>query len=138
MRIFLSGLILRTNHLILYHLTELYLMTVEGLHFWYMMILKNFITEETLRTSDAPHFPVQPPQQWLDKVKKREKGIDNTRAGLVAFIEHMDDGIGKVINALKESGQFDNTIIIFSSDNGGHLPSKANNGPLRDGKQSMY
>jgi arylsulfatase A-like enzyme len=87
---------------------------------------------------NAPHFPVQPPQEWLDKVKKREKGIDDTRAELVAFIEHMDDGIGKVIQALKASGQYDNTLIIFSSDNGGHLPSKANNGPLRDGKQSMY
>ena len=87
---------------------------------------------------NAPHFPVQPPQEWLDKVKKREKGIDDTRAELVAFIEHMDDGIGKVIESLKESGQYDNTLIIFSSDNGGHLPSKANNGPLRDGKQSMY
>lgn len=87
---------------------------------------------------NAPHFPVQPPQEWLDKVKKREKDIDDTRAKLVAFIEHMDDGIGKVIAALKESGQYENTLIIFSSDNGGHLPSKANNGPLRDGKQSMY
>ncbi|WPP49195.1 sulfatase family protein [Catalinimonas niigatensis] len=87
---------------------------------------------------NAPHFPVQPPQEWLDKVRQREKDIDETRAQLVAFIEHMDDGIGKVIRALKESGQYDNTIIIFSSDNGGHLPSKANNGPLRDGKQSMY
>jgi len=87
---------------------------------------------------NAPHFPVQPPQEWLDKVTKREKGIDETRAKLVAFIEHMDDGIGQVINALKESGQYENTIIVFSSDNGGHLPSKANNGPLRDGKQSMY
>ena len=87
---------------------------------------------------NAPHFPVQPPQEWLDKVKKREKGIDDTRAELVAFIEHMDDGIGKVIDALRESGQYENTLIIFSSDNGGHLPSKANNGPLRDGKQSMY
>ncbi|MDF9799617.1 arylsulfatase A-like enzyme [Catalinimonas alkaloidigena] len=87
---------------------------------------------------NAPHFPVQPPQEWLDKVKQREKGIDDTRAKLVAFIEHMDEGIGKVINALKESGQYENTIIVFSSDNGGHLPSKANNGPLRDGKQSMY
>jgi len=87
---------------------------------------------------NAPHFPVQPPQEWLDKVKQREKGIDETRAKLVAFIEHMDDGIGRVIQALKESGQYENTLIIFSSDNGGHLPSKANNGPLRDGKQSMY
>jgi len=87
---------------------------------------------------NAPHFPVQPPQNWLDKVLKREKGIDSTRAKLVAFIEHMDDGIGKVIKALKDSKQFENTIIVFTSDNGGHLPSKANNGPLRDGKQSMY
>ena len=87
---------------------------------------------------NAPHFPVQPPKEWLDKVQKREKGIEETRANLVAFIEYMDDGIGKVIQALKDSGQYENTIIIFSSDNGGHLPSKANNGPLRDGKQSMY
>lgn len=87
---------------------------------------------------NAPHFPVQPPQKWLDKVIKREKGIDGTRAKLVAFIEHMDHGIGRVIEALKESGQYENTIIVFTSDNGGHLPSKANNGPLRDGKQSMY
>ena len=87
---------------------------------------------------NAPHFPVQPPQEWLAQVKEREAGIDDTRAKLVAFIEHMDDGIGQVIDALKASGQYDNTLIIFSSDNGGHLPSQANNGPLRDGKQSMY
>ncbi|NND32588.1 MAG: sulfatase-like hydrolase/transferase, partial [Saprospiraceae bacterium] len=87
---------------------------------------------------NAPHFPVQPPGEWLDKVKARETNIDDTRAKLVAFIEHMDDGIGQVLAALKESGQYENTIIIFSSDNGGHMPSKANNGPTRDGKQSMY
>lgn len=87
---------------------------------------------------NAPHFPVQPPQEWLDKVKNREDEIHDTRASLVAFIEHMDDGIGKVVHALKESGQYENTLIIFTSDNGGHLPSMANNGPLRDGKQSMY
>ncbi len=87
---------------------------------------------------NAPHFPVQPPEDWLARVKAREKGMDETRAKLVAFIEHMDDGIGRVIEALKESGQYENTLIVFSSDNGGHLPSKANNGPLRDGKQSMY
>lgn len=87
---------------------------------------------------NAPHFPVQPPQEWLVQVKDREANIDDTRAKLVAFIEHMDDGIGKVIEALRESGQYENTLIIFSSDNGGHLPSQANNGPLRDGKQSMY
>ncbi|MFO7826814.1 MAG: sulfatase-like hydrolase/transferase [Cyclobacterium sp.] len=87
---------------------------------------------------NAPHFPVQPPEEWLKKVKDREPGIHDTRAELVAFIEHMDNGIGKVVEALKETGQYENTLIIFTSDNGGHLPSLANNGPIRDGKQSMY
>ncbi|WP_245802927.1 sulfatase-like hydrolase/transferase [Cyclobacterium lianum] len=87
---------------------------------------------------NAPHFPVQPPKDWLEKVKEREPGISGKRAELVAFIEHMDHGIGKVVEALKETGQYENTLIIFTSDNGGHLPSLANNGPIRDGKQSMY
>ncbi|SMO73667.1 sulfatase family protein [Fodinibius sediminis] len=86
----------------------------------------------------APHFPVQPPQEWLQKVKAREPDISEKRAKLVAFIEHLDEGIGKVVAALKEHGLYENTMIIFTSDNGGHLPSEANNGPLRDGKQSMY
>jgi len=87
---------------------------------------------------NAPHFPVQPPKEWLKKVKDREPGIPEKRAALIAFIEHMDEGIGQVVQSLKESGQYENTLIIFTSDNGGHLPDLANNGPLRDGKQSMY
>lgn len=87
---------------------------------------------------NAPHFPVQPPKKWLENVINREPDIQDKRAGLVAFIEHMDDGIGQIIQALKVSGQYENTIIIFTSDNGGHLPDLANNGLLRDGKQSMY
>ena len=87
---------------------------------------------------NAPHFPVQPPKKYLDDVIIREKGIDSIRANLVAFIEHMDYGIGRVINSLKETNQYKNTVIVFTSDNGGHNPSKANNGPLRDGKQSLY
>lgn len=87
---------------------------------------------------NAPHFPVQPPQNWVDKVLEREEGIDTTRARLVAFIEHMDDGIGQVIKALKTNDQYKNTFIIFTSDNGGRIADGANNGLLRDGKQSVY
>lgn len=86
---------------------------------------------------NAPHFPVQPPADWLQRVKEREPRLPSKRAELVALIEHLDDGIGKVLQALKKTGQYDNTLIIFTSDNGGHLPSMANNGPTRDGKQSM-
>ena len=86
----------------------------------------------------APHDPVQPPKDWLDKVLKREKGIDTARASLVALVEHLDWNIGKVISKLEKEKQLENTIIFFVSDNGGSLKCKANNGPNRDGKASMY
>ena len=87
---------------------------------------------------NAPHFPVQPPEDWFAKVKEREPNVSDKRAKLIAFIEHLDDGIGQVVQALKESGQYENTLIVFTSDNGGLLRDEANNGPLRDGKQSVY
>jgi len=87
---------------------------------------------------NAPHTPIQPPKDWFNKVKGREGDISDKRARLVALIEHMDDGIGKVIDALKANGQYDNTLIIFTSDNGGQINVGANCGNLRGGKQDMY
>lgn len=87
---------------------------------------------------NAPHTPIQPPQDWLAKVKQREPGISDQRAALVALIEHMDAGIGRVMDTLRHTKQYENTLIVFTSDNGGQLNVGANNGPLRDGKQSMY
>jgi arylsulfatase A-like enzyme len=87
---------------------------------------------------NAPHTPIQPPQAWVDKVVLREPGIDPVRAKLIALIEHLDAGIGKVIQTLDETGLSENTLIVFTSDNGGQLSVGANNGNLRDGKQSVY
>jgi arylsulfatase A-like enzyme len=87
---------------------------------------------------NAPHTPIQPPEEWLAKVTERETGIGDRRARLVALIEHMDDGIGRVVQALKETGQWENTLTIFTSDNGGQSNVGANNGNLRGGKQDMY
>ena len=87
---------------------------------------------------NAPHTPIQPPDDWLERVEKREKGINAKRARLVALIEHLDDGIGKVVAALEDTGEADNTLVIFTSDNGGQLGVGANNGPLRAGKGDMY
>ncbi len=87
---------------------------------------------------NAPHAPIQPPEDWLARVKTRQKNIDDKRARLVALIEHLDDGIGKVLTALKETGLSDNTLVVFTSDNGGQLSVGANNGPLRAGKGDMY
>jgi arylsulfatase A-like enzyme len=86
----------------------------------------------------APHTPLQPREDWLKKIKQRELGISDTRAKLIALIEHMDDGIGKLIHELKISGKYDNTLIIFLSDNGGKLENESNNGNIRGGKGSFY
>ena len=87
---------------------------------------------------NAPHTPIQPPTEWLQRVKSREQGISDRRAKLVALTEHLDYGIGRVIAALKETGLSDNTLVIFTSDNGGQLSVGADNGPLRAGKGDMY
>ena len=85
---------------------------------------------------NAPHGPLQPPKDWLEKVKQREAGISDRRAQLVALIEHMDSGIGKVIDALRRTGEYENTLIVFTSDNGGI--GVADNGPWRGRKGQMY
>ncbi|HAY79858.1 MAG TPA: N-acetylgalactosamine 6-sulfate sulfatase [Planctomycetaceae bacterium] len=87
---------------------------------------------------NAPHTPIQPPADWLERVKQREGDIADRRAKLVALIEHMDAGIGKVMETLEETQLADKTLVIFSSDNGGQVNVGANNGATRDGKQSMY
>jgi arylsulfatase A-like enzyme len=87
---------------------------------------------------NAPHTPIQPPDDWYEKVRRREPAISETRAKLVALIEHMDHGIGQVLDTLAATGFERNTLVIFTSDNGGQLSAGANNGPLRDGKQSVY
>ena len=87
---------------------------------------------------NAPHTPVQPPQAYLKKVLSREPGIDPIRAKLVAFVEHLDAGIGRVVDCLEKTGQAKNTLIVFTSDNGGHKGSHAHCGPHRGFKQEMY
>jgi len=87
---------------------------------------------------NAPHAPIQPPPEWLERVKQRKEGISDRRAALVALIEHLDAGIGRAIDALEETGLRDNTLILFTSDNGGQLSLGASNGPLRAGKGDMY
>jgi arylsulfatase A-like enzyme len=87
---------------------------------------------------NARHDPIQPPAEWLERVKAREPGISEKRAKLVALIEHLDSGIGRVLETLDRTGLATNTLVIFTSDNGGVLANGANNGPWRGGKQHMY
>jgi arylsulfatase A-like enzyme len=85
----------------------------------------------------APHTPIQPPPAALAHVLAREPGIDPARAKLVALIEDMDAGIGQVLATLERTGQAANTLVLFTSDNGGDV-RWANNGAWRGGKGSVY
>jgi arylsulfatase A-like enzyme len=50
----------------------------------------------------------------------------------------MDDGVGRVLAALRANGQNENTLLVFTSDNGGQLNLGANCGDVRGGKQDLY
>jgi arylsulfatase A-like enzyme len=71
-------------------------------------------------------------------VKARAPQLDEKRAMNVAFVEHLDDRIGKVLAVLKEVGLEENTVVVFSADNGGSVPHAQNNDPWRGGKQDHY
>lgn len=50
----------------------------------------------------------------------------------------LDEGVGKVVEALKEAGIYDNTLIVFSTDNGGQASKGASNYPLRGNKDTLF
>ncbi len=87
---------------------------------------------------NAPHDPVQPPPEWLDKIRQREPAMPERRQRLVALIEHMDAGIVRVLDTLDRLKLAENTLVLFTSDNGGILALGANNGPWRSDKQHMF
>jgi arylsulfatase A-like enzyme len=87
---------------------------------------------------NAPHDPVQPPPEWLENIRQREPAMPERRQRLVALIEHMDAGIGRVLDTLDRLKLAENTLVVFTSDNGGILANGANNGPWRGEKQHMF
>ncbi len=87
---------------------------------------------------NAPHAPLQPPADWLDRLRRRAPDLDKTRARRLALVEHMDAGVGRVLDALAAAKLDNGTLVIFTSDNGGPLNAGAVNTPFRDGKGSMY
>jgi arylsulfatase A-like enzyme len=91
-----------------------------------------------LLTYNAPHAPIQPPADWLRRVRQREPQLSDLQARRAALVEHMDAGIGRVLDSLAGAGLERNTLVVFTSDNGGPTYDGATNVPFRDGKGSMY
>ncbi|WP_440876055.1 sulfatase family protein [Thalassotalea sp. PLHSN55] len=84
---------------------------------------------------NAPHAPMHTRQQYVDKVSHIEEG---KRAVYASMNVAMDEGIGRVIDKLKQTGEYDNTLIIYYSDNGGKLMFGASNAPYRGEKGMLF
>ena len=84
---------------------------------------------------NAPHTPLEAKEEDL-KLFSHIK--DKKRRTYAAMVYAVDRGVKRVTKALKESGQYENTLIVFFSDNGGKVKAGANNYPLKDGKGSTF
>lgn len=85
----------------------------------------------------AVHTPIQAKAELTKKYQAKEPSNGQNNAKYAAMIESTDQGIGKIMDKLKELGIDNNTIVFFFSDNGG-LHSVTSNGPLRGAKGSFY
>lgn len=77
-----------------------------------------------------PHAPLQAPKKWVEYYHEKfgeeepylgERGYFPARyprATYAAMISYLDENVGKLVAHLKETGQYNNTLILFTSDNG--------------------
>lgn len=87
------------------------------------------------------HTPVRTPYRWLlDKYDAKippDSPARERRLRYAAFVETLDHLVGQIVTAVNESDDPQDTLILFTSDNGGH-PEYTANGPLRGSKWNLY
>lgn len=107
----------------------------------------------------AVHVPVKAPQPWLDRYAgetfDQDPLKDRSFKRYAAYASQMDHAVGQLVEALERSGQRENTVIVFSSDNGAieecplhgsdrypgwqeAAPRLGSNRPLRGVKAQLY
>ncbi|MEX0331089.1 MAG: sulfatase-like hydrolase/transferase [Puniceicoccaceae bacterium] len=84
---------------------------------------------------NAPHTPLEAKEEDIALYSHIK---DEKRRVYAAMVHSVDEGVGRVVEALGEVGKLDNTLIIFLSDNGGRLDQGGANQPLRGGKGDTW
>lgn len=74
----------------------------------------------------AVHIPVDEPQRWLDFYPDVAEA---SRRQYAACVSHLDDAVGRIVDALARTGRRRQTLLVFFSDNGGY-PTARNDDPL--------
>ncbi|XP_072039971.1 arylsulfatase B-like [Amphiura filiformis] len=82
----------------------------------------------------AVHAPMQPPK---DPAYDYKNISDSTRRKYAGMVSYMDYSVGRIVDALKETGKWNNSVLVFSTDNGGDI-SHGNNWPLRGKKKTLW
>ncbi len=100
----------------------------------------------------AVHLPLKEPEEWVARVPSAVQGEVARHYG--ASVMHLDDAVGRILAAVEKKGRRGDTIVVFTSDNGGntsenndlhypddHCPTGklvGNNRPLRGQKGQVY
>ena len=100
----------------------------------------------------AVHLPIKEPEEWLKRVPKNI--ADDVPRHYAACVMHLDDAVGRIIQSLEDTGLRNNTLLVFTSDNGGSTVENndlkypddncpngrltGNNRPLRGRKGDVY
>ena len=83
----------------------------------------------------APHGPLQVPWRWFQRYRFQGNWKRRIFAGMVTAL---DSAVGDLVQSLRKRGLWENTVLVFTTDNGGQTMSGGNNWPLRGGKGSLW
>jgi len=96
-------------------------------------------------SSHLIHTPLQIPEKYVKIVAQRTydaggKYDISSRRLYAAMVYYLDEALGMMVDGLKKKDMWDNTVLVFISDNGGptYVPAGANNHPLKGGKYSDW
>lgn len=88
-------------------------------------------------THFAVHTPLQAKRELLAKYEAKPPGKLHDHAVMATMIQAVDDGVGRIQETLESLDLADNTVILFSSDNGGYGPA-TDMDPLKGYKGTYY
>ncbi|CAH1775568.1 unnamed protein product [Owenia fusiformis] len=83
----------------------------------------------------AVHTPLQVPKQYTDQYGHIK---DNNRRIFLGMVSALDEAVGNITKALRKNRMLRDTLIVFTSDNGGNVHGGGNNWPLRGGKTTLF
>lgn len=84
------------------------------------------------------HTPLMAKEEDVSAFRSRPPSNGQNNPVYAAMVKSVDDSVGRLLTKLRELGIEDNTVVIFSSDNGGGLRGSTRNFPLRSGKGFPY